>query len=306
MIISASGIVIDHYGDVLMIQRDDTRTLAPPGGAAKIGELPAQTVIREVKEETGLIVMPVRLVGLYHLPTKPENHLTFCYRCIMRGGEIVSSEESLRAGFFKTKPFPKPILEFHKERIQNSLAHQGGPLYWGTQAMLVRLRLGNMLLNHIIYPWLHIRRRQKGLPAYQPPPKWDTPVFTIISDEEKRVLWTKSRDKEEWVLPGDLSAPDEPPWETAVRSIKNAQDVNFHLARLSGVYPSENSARMTFTFVAQFNSGQPELVNDSESSFFAIGTEPPSARHQHVVWVKDALDVEKEIQVRLIPEEPNS
>jgi 8-oxo-dGTP diphosphatase len=196
MIISASGIVIDHYGDVLMIQRDDTRTLAPPGGAAKIGELPAQTVVREVKEETGLIVMPVRLVGLYHLPTKPDNHLTFCYRCIMRGGEIITSEESLHAGFFKVNPFPKPMLDFHIERIQNSLGHQGGPPYWGTQAMPFRLRLGNMLLNRIIYPWLHFRRRRKSLPLYQPPPKWEIPVSTIICDEEKRILWTKSRDRE--------------------------------------------------------------------------------------------------------------
>ena len=171
MIISATGIVVDHYGDVLLIERDDTRTLAPPGGAAEIGELPPETVAREVREETGLIVMAVRLVGLYYVPTQPNDFLTLCFRCIMRGGEITTSEESPRVGFFKTSPLPGPMLAIHQERVRRSLAHRGGPPYWGSNSLSSRLRLGNLLMNRIIYPWLHFRRRRTGHPPYTPPSK---------------------------------------------------------------------------------------------------------------------------------------
>ena len=59
-----SGIVTNQYGHVLLIQRDDSLTWAPPGGILEHGELPTEGVVREVREETGLMVTPVRLVAL--------------------------------------------------------------------------------------------------------------------------------------------------------------------------------------------------------------------------------------------------
>ena len=60
MIVSANGIVFNEYSDVLLVQRDDTRTLAPPGGACEIDELPHHAAAREVQEETGgrLLAIP--------------------------------------------------------------------------------------------------------------------------------------------------------------------------------------------------------------------------------------------------------
>ncbi len=299
MIISATGIVIDHYGDVLLIQRDDTRTLAPPGGAAEIGELPPETAAREVREETGLIIEPVRLVGLYYVPAKPD-YLSLLFRCIMRGGEITTSNESLHAGFFKTNPYPRPMLDFHKERIQNSLIHQGGPPYWGTQELPTRLRIGKLLINRIVYPWMDFRRRRKGLPAYQPPPRWEAHVSTIFRDKHGHILWTKSKGSDEWVLPGGASVSNEAPWDTAVRSIKNANQINMKLIRLSGIYPAKDKAVMAFNFLAEFTSGQPVPVAGYETSFFAVEEPPESARRQHVLQVEDAFKTGDKIQFRLI------
>jgi len=300
MNISATGIVIDHYGDVLMIQRDDTHTLAPPGGAAEIGELPPETVAREVREETGLIVMPVRLVGLYYTPTKTNDYLSLCFRCIMRGGELTTSDESPRAGFFKTNPYPKPMLSFHKERIQRSLAHQGGPPYWGTHSFSTRLRFGGFLLNRIIYPWLGFRRRQKGLPAYQPPPRWKTLVSVILRDKHGRILWNKSQEREEWFLPEEISLTHEPPWDTALRLIKNKQRTDVKLTGLSGIYPARAESIMAFTFLAEFASGYQEQKNGIELKFFDSGTEPQSVRKQHLSQVEDALKSDGEIQYRFM------
>ena len=297
MIVGATGIVIDHYGDVLMIQRDDTRTLAPPGGSSEIGELPFETAVREVKEETGLLVMPVRLVGLYYTPTKPDDYLSFCYRCILRGGDIKTSEEALQAGFFKTNPLPTPILKPHRERIDNSLNHQGGAPIMSTHHLPFRYRIGTILLHHVVYPWLHFRRRRSGLPAYQPPPHWKIHVSVIIQDEQGRILWVKSTGDAEWELPGTVSFSNEPPWETAGRLFKNIK-IDF---RLSGIYPVENMAMMALIFFGRCNSGQLAPMGNALTTLVPFGHDPQAADPQHILWVADALDSVETIPTRLLP-----
>lgn len=303
MIFSATGIVVDHYGDVLLIQRDDTRTLAPPGGAADIGELPAETVAREVREETGLIVMPVRLVGLYYLPTRPNDYLALAFRCIMRGGEISTSPESPQAGFFKTNPLPKPMLDLHKEQIQRSLEHHGGPPYWGSHKLSTRLHLGNMLMNRIIYPWLHLRRRRAGQPPYEPPPAWQARSAIIIRDQKGRVLWTKENGGKNWILPGAVSPAKEPPWETAVHATKSSAGITARLSGLNGVYPSANKPEITFSFNAETSSA-PGTSPTGESAYFAPGNEPEEALPQHLSFVLDAAEPADSPVFRLLEQTP--
>lgn len=38
--VGAYGIVVDEYGQVLMVRRDDSRTWAPPGGGVDADEMP--------------------------------------------------------------------------------------------------------------------------------------------------------------------------------------------------------------------------------------------------------------------------
>ena len=50
---------------VLLQRRDDTGHWGLPGGAVEPGESVRQALIREVREETGLEVEPLRLIGVY-------------------------------------------------------------------------------------------------------------------------------------------------------------------------------------------------------------------------------------------------
>ena len=69
--IGSLAAIRDEAGRVLMMQRADNGQWAFPGGAMELGETLASTLAREVAEETGLHVEPVKLVGIY---TSPEDH----------------------------------------------------------------------------------------------------------------------------------------------------------------------------------------------------------------------------------------
>ena len=71
---SASAIVTDEHGRILLIKRRDNTLWALPGGGHDIGETIADTAVREVKEETGLDVKVTGLVGVY---TNPRHVVAF-------------------------------------------------------------------------------------------------------------------------------------------------------------------------------------------------------------------------------------
>ncbi len=60
-----AALVYDESGRVLLQRRSDDGSWSLPAGAVDPGESPAQAVIREVWEETGLRVVPVGLAGVF-------------------------------------------------------------------------------------------------------------------------------------------------------------------------------------------------------------------------------------------------
>jgi 8-oxo-dGTP diphosphatase len=59
-----AGLVVDGQGRLLLQRRSDSGAWGLPGGMVDPGESPARTVVREVHEETGLVVRPHRLAGV--------------------------------------------------------------------------------------------------------------------------------------------------------------------------------------------------------------------------------------------------
>lgn len=71
---SVVAAVRDDQGRVLMIHRTDNDLWALPGGGHEPGEAIADTVVREVREETGIEVQVERLTGVY---TNPNHRMAY-------------------------------------------------------------------------------------------------------------------------------------------------------------------------------------------------------------------------------------
>ena len=286
----ADAIVTNQFNQILLVRRNDSRTWAPPGGSLEAGELPTDALKREVEEETGLKVMPVRLVGLYFHPEGERGILVFAFRAIQRGGRLQTSPESLSVGFLDASPLPLPILGIHREMVQRALAHDGGPPYWGYQPF----PLGVRLVRDVVYAahdfWRWVRRR----PSFAPPPQWAVGAFMIVTDGEGRVLWVRRRDHDIWNLPGGGQYGLEAPWETAERETKEETGLRVTALDLSGVYTKPEASEVVFTFLGHVTGGAlSENEEAAEFAYFAPGEEPANSLPKHVERVADAAGPQK-------------
>lgn len=289
MFITTNGIIQNDAGDVLLIRRNDSRTLAPPGGGLNPGELPPDGAVREVYEETGLHVIVERLVGVYYWPRQSSPFLTFSFRCRPVGGTIRPSIESPHVGYYKTGRLPLSMMPFHRRRVEIGLAHQSATPYWGIQQMNWYENLGKNVLGRIVYPYWRWRLRRKGLTA-DPVAQWRVGAFTVIRNEAGQVLWLKRRDRAVWNLPGGGQEADETPWQTAVRETHEECGLTVTLTHLSGVYLYHDLPQhAVFVFTAQPTGGTPQTSAEAaEWAYFTPGSEPANAMPQHVARVANA------------------
>jgi ADP-ribose pyrophosphatase YjhB (NUDIX family) len=114
-----SAIVTNDQGEILLQRRTDSGLWALPGGTMDIGETLAGAVVREVREETGLEVEPVRIVGIYSDPKhvfayddgEVRQEFNICLACRLTGGKLAVSEESREVRFFELAKIDQ--LEMH-------------------------------------------------------------------------------------------------------------------------------------------------------------------------------------------------
>lgn len=115
----------DERGALLLIQRPDSGNWSLPAGFAEVGESPAAGIAREVLEETGLVVVPRRLLGLYdgrlQGSTNPHHIYMAAFVCQNVGGVLVRTTESLAFGYFGRDSLPSPISRSHRRAIEDAL-----------------------------------------------------------------------------------------------------------------------------------------------------------------------------------------
>lgn len=126
---SASAVIFDRRGRVLLQQRSDGGQWGLPGGGVEIGESVAAAVIREVREETGLRVAVRRMIGVYSHRSlqvvrspngKLRHYVNVCFQCVVRGGRLTTCDETLALGWFSPRRLPETILPTHVVRIRDA------------------------------------------------------------------------------------------------------------------------------------------------------------------------------------------
>lgn len=108
--VDVRGVVFEQ-DKILLVREKLDGDWALPGGWADIGLSPKEVVVKEVKEEAGLEVQPVRLLGVLdkkfhdHPPAASHVYKMFIL-CEVTGGEAQAGLETLQVGYFSEDELP--------------------------------------------------------------------------------------------------------------------------------------------------------------------------------------------------------
>jgi len=130
---SVAAIIRNAEGHVLLQRRSDNGLWGLPGGSVEIGESVTTAVVREVQEETGLVVEVERLVGVYSNPAfqvvryKDGNvvhYINTLMTCRIVEGTLQTCDESLELKFFHPTRLPGDMLATHRIRVEDAIANR--------------------------------------------------------------------------------------------------------------------------------------------------------------------------------------
>src|SRR5215831_13688574 len=110
--VPAVGVAVVQSDRILLVRRRYAPmqgTWALPGGFLEVGETPAEAAVREAREETGLRVKLVGLLGGFHGGGSRGGVLFLCYRAVVEGGRLVAGDDATDAGFFPLGEPPRPF-----------------------------------------------------------------------------------------------------------------------------------------------------------------------------------------------------
>jgi 8-oxo-dGTP diphosphatase len=110
--------VIRYEEKIVLVRRKNNPfkdMFALPGGFVDIGETVEHAVIREAKEETGLDIEIVDLVGVYSDPSRdPRGHVvTICY-IVLGYGELKAGSDAKDVDLFEIDKVPELAFDHSK------------------------------------------------------------------------------------------------------------------------------------------------------------------------------------------------
>jgi 8-oxo-dGTP diphosphatase len=127
---SVGAIILDEQRRVLLQRASDDGKWYTIGGGLEPGEQPADAVVREVMEETGLRVQPLRILAVQSSPliVYPNGHqvqyIGTTFLCRVTGGHLhVADEESLEFRYFAADELPE-LRADHLLRVKLAMSEE--------------------------------------------------------------------------------------------------------------------------------------------------------------------------------------
>jgi ADP-ribose pyrophosphatase YjhB (NUDIX family) len=128
LIPAVAAVIRDADGRILLQQQhDDSWSL--PAGAVEPGELPSTALVREVAEETGLVVRAqtiLAVLGGEHCRVRYANHdeveyVVTVFACAVLGGALITSnDETKHLEYFAVSTMPKLDFPYPAQVFQQS------------------------------------------------------------------------------------------------------------------------------------------------------------------------------------------
>ena len=132
--VRASAVIMNQRQEVLLVLHDDPVTretwLMPPGGGLEAGENALEAVVREVKEECGIICQPGKLLyireyvssetGLHHLGLFFEAHVPLSEGPLTAGHDPELEHQLIQScGYYSRDAILKSQLAVYPEILKN-------------------------------------------------------------------------------------------------------------------------------------------------------------------------------------------
>lgn len=127
--VGVRGAVFDSAGRILLVREtiDDGRWTLP-GGWADVNQTPAESVVREIFEESGYRARPVKLAAVWDRarqghPAGSASVVKLAFICALEGGSPTVSLETSGCGWFAETEIPADLS------IRRTLPHQIARLF---------------------------------------------------------------------------------------------------------------------------------------------------------------------------------
>jgi ADP-ribose pyrophosphatase YjhB (NUDIX family) len=116
--IAIGAVVGSDDGKILLIQRADSGVWLYPTGWADVGYSASEVAVKEVKEETGIDIDPVRLIAVLdgiRLGFTRVPLYSLVFHCRVVGGELLAHPlETTDVGWFAEDELPQPLAGWER------------------------------------------------------------------------------------------------------------------------------------------------------------------------------------------------
>jgi 8-oxo-dGTP diphosphatase len=129
------GAIIIEDSRILLVKRAHPPLQAQwsiPGGVLEVGELVREAAIRETREETGLIVEPGELLGVYDRVLRGTEHrvqyhyVLIDFLCRWVGGQLFAASDAAEVRWFTREELPPlRLAEDTQDVIRKGFAAMG-------------------------------------------------------------------------------------------------------------------------------------------------------------------------------------